>query len=183
MGPNFWGKQLSVISKKSVKEGNHCAPVHQPTKRPGFANSRRHWLLPPPSQILPLSSFRIDKRSTFLEKKRRGGVETETTMSTGEGPSSGRPRAPEIEENRNAKRCRNWIRARAGEMAAKREMPMSAGQGPSGGGVNPMPETRVLDWILSDSNEGQAAARRSMPARGQRSGRGACLTFASTSVW
>jgi hypothetical protein len=34
-----------------------------------------------------------------------------------------------------------------------------------------------------DSDEGQAAARRSVPARGQRSGWGACLTFASTSVW
>jgi hypothetical protein len=30
-------------------------------------------------------------------------------------------------------------------MAAKRETTMSAGEGPSGGGVNPMPETRVLD--------------------------------------
>jgi hypothetical protein len=83
-------------------------------------------------------------------KKRRGGVrvgvETETTMSTGEGPSSGRPRTPDIEENRNAKRCRNWIRARVGEMAAKREMMMSAGEGPCCGGVNPMPGTRVLDW-------------------------------------
>jgi hypothetical protein len=66
-------------------------------------------------------------------------------MSTSEGPSSGRPRAPEIEENRNVKRCRNWIRARAGEMAAKRETTMRAGEGPSGGGVNPMPVTRVLD--------------------------------------
>jgi hypothetical protein len=70
----------------------------------------------------------MDKRSTFLEKKRRGGVrggvETETTISTGEGPSSGRPRAPG-----NAKQCRNWIRACAGEMAAKREMAMSDGEG------------------------------------------------------
>jgi hypothetical protein len=79
----------------------------------------------------------MDKCNTFLEKKCRGGVETETTMSAGEGPSSGRPRAPGIEENRNTKRCRNWIRARAGEMAAKRETTMSAGEGPSGGGVNP----------------------------------------------
>jgi hypothetical protein len=30
---------------------------------------------------------------------------------------------------------------------------------------------------------GQADARRCVPARGQRSGRGACLMFASTSVW
>jgi hypothetical protein len=30
-------------------------------------------------------------------------------------------------------------------MAAKREMTMSVGEGPSGTGVNPMPETRVLD--------------------------------------
>jgi hypothetical protein len=73
----------------------------------------------------------MDKRSTFLEKKHRGGVEIETTMSVGEGPSSRRPRAPGIEENRNAKQCRNWIRARAGEMAAKRETTMSAGKGPS----------------------------------------------------
>jgi hypothetical protein len=87
----------------------------------------------------------MDKRSTFLEKKHIGGVETETAMSTGEGPRSRRPRATKIEENRNAKRCRNWIRTRAGEMAAKRETTMSTGEGPSGGGVNPMPETRVLD--------------------------------------
>jgi hypothetical protein len=122
-----------------------------------------------------------------LGKKRRGGVrggvETETTMSTGEGPSSGRPHAPGIEENRNAKQYRNWIRARAGEMAAKRETTMSVGEGPSGGGVNPMPETRVLDWILSDSDEGPSRARRSVPARGQRSGRGPCLMSVSTSVW
>jgi hypothetical protein len=75
-------------------------------------------------------------------------VETETTMNAGEGPSSGRPRAPGIEENRNPKRCRNRIRTRAGEMAAKREMTTSVEEGPSGSGVNPMPETRVLDWIL-----------------------------------
>jgi hypothetical protein len=30
-------------------------------------------------------------------------------------------------------------------MAAKRETTMSAGERPSGGGVNPMPETRVFD--------------------------------------
>jgi hypothetical protein len=89
----------------------------------------------------------------------RGGVETETTMSTGEGPSSGRPRTPGIEENRNAKRCRNWIRVRAGEMAAKRETTMSAREGPTGNGVNPMPETRILDWILSDSDEGPSSSK------------------------
>jgi hypothetical protein len=72
-------------------------------------------------------------------------METETTMSAGEGPSSRRPRAPGIEENWNTKRCRNWIHARAGEMAARRETTMSVGEGPSGGGVNPMPEMRVLD--------------------------------------
>jgi hypothetical protein len=88
----------------------------------------------------------MDKHNTFLEKKvqRRCG-ETEMIMSAGEGPSSRRPRAPGIEENWNAKRCRNSIRVRAGEMAAKRETTMSAEEGPSGGGVNPMPETRVLD--------------------------------------
>jgi hypothetical protein len=39
-------------------------------------------------------------------------------------------------------------------MAAKRETTMCGGEGPSGGGVNPMPEMRVLNWILSDSDEG-----------------------------
>jgi hypothetical protein len=82
----------------------------------------------------------MDKRSSFLEKKRRGCVETETTMSAGEGPSSRQPRAPRIE-----KQCHNWIRVRAGEMAAKRETTMSTREGPSGGGVNSMPELRVLD--------------------------------------
>jgi hypothetical protein len=93
-------------------------------------------------------------------------VEIETTMSVGEGPSSGRPRAPEIEENRNTKRCRNWIRARAGEMAAKRETTMSIREGPSGGGVNPMPETRVLDWILSDSGEGPSSGKEERAGEG-----------------
>jgi hypothetical protein len=106
----------------------------------------------------------------------RGAVETEKTTSAGEGPSSGRPPAPGIEENQNAKRCRNWIRAHAGEMAAKRETTMSAGEGPSGDGVNPMPETRVLDWILSDSDEGPSSSKE------KRAGEGAAK-WASTSVW
>jgi hypothetical protein len=108
----------------------------------------------------------MDKRNTFLEKKRRGGMDTETTMSAGEGPSSGRPRAPGIEENRNTKWCRNWICARAGEMTTKRETTMSAGEGPSGGGVNPMPETRVLDWILSDSDEGPSSGKEERVGEG-----------------
>jgi hypothetical protein len=44
-------------------------------------------------------------------------------------------------------------------MAAKREITMSVGEGPSGGGVNPMPETRVLHWILSDSDEGPSSGK------------------------
>jgi hypothetical protein len=93
-------------------------------------------------------------------------METETTMSAGEGPSSGRPRAPGIEESQNVKWCRNWIRARAGEMAAKRATTMSAGEGPSGGGVNPMPETRVLDWILSDYDEGPSNGKEEHAGEG-----------------
>jgi hypothetical protein len=110
-------------------------------------------------------------------------MEIETTMSASQGPSSGRPRAPEIEENWNAKRCHNCIHARADEMAAKRETTMSAREEPSGGGVNPMLETRVLDWILSDFDEGPSSGNEERAGEGQRSGRGACLTFASTSVW
>jgi hypothetical protein len=36
---------------------------------------------------------------------------------------------------------------------------MSAVEGPSGGGVNPMPETRVPDWILLDSDEGRSSGK------------------------
>jgi uncharacterized protein (DUF2235 family) len=51
-------------------------------------------------------------------------------------------------------------------MAAKREMTMSARQGPSGGGVNPMPETRVLDWILSNSDEGPSIGKEERASEG-----------------
>jgi hypothetical protein len=51
-------------------------------------------------------------------------------------------------------------------MAAKRETTMSAGEGPSGGGVNPMPETRVLDWILSDSDEGPSSDKEERASKG-----------------
>jgi hypothetical protein len=68
-------------------------------------------------------------------------------------------------------------------MAAKRETTMSAGEGPSGGGLNPMLKTRVLDWILSNSDEGPSSGKEERAGEGQRSGRGACLTFARTSVW
>jgi hypothetical protein len=53
------------------------------------------------------SYFRMDKSNIFVEKKEQRRCENRATMSAGEGPSSGRPRAPGIEENRNVKRCRN----------------------------------------------------------------------------
>jgi hypothetical protein len=51
-------------------------------------------------------------------------------------------------------------------MAAKRETTMSVGEGPSGGGVNPMPKTRVLDWILSDSDEGPSSGKEERAGEG-----------------
>jgi hypothetical protein len=51
-------------------------------------------------------------------------------------------------------------------MVAKRETTMSAREGPSGGGVNPMPETRVLDWILSDSDEGPSSGKEDRAGEG-----------------
>jgi hypothetical protein len=51
-------------------------------------------------------------------------------------------------------------------MAAKREMTMSAGEGPSGGGVNLMLEERVLDWILSDSDEGPSSGKEERAGEG-----------------
>jgi hypothetical protein len=52
-------------------------------------------------------------------------------------------------------------------MVAKREMTMSAGAGPSRSEVNPMQETWVLDWILSDSDEGPSSGKEERAARGQ----------------
>jgi hypothetical protein len=45
-------------------------------------------------------------------------------------------------------------------MAENRETTMSAREGPSSGGVNPMPVMRVLDWILSDSDEGPSSGKK-----------------------
>jgi hypothetical protein len=94
------------------------------------------------------------RRGDRDDDERRRGAKQRTT------------RAPGIEENRNTKRCRNWICARANEMAVKRETTMSAGEGPSGGAVNPMLETRVLDWILSDSDEGPNSSKEERAGEG-----------------
>jgi hypothetical protein len=51
-------------------------------------------------------------------------------------------------------------------MAAKSETMMSAREGPSGGGVNPMPETRVLDWIHSNSDEGPSSSKEERAGEG-----------------
>jgi hypothetical protein len=96
-------------------------------------------------------------------------------ISVGEGPSSGRPRAAWIEEeNQKAKRCHNWIRAHADEMAAKRKTTMSAAEVPSSGGANPKPEMRVLDWILSGFDEGQNSDKEECADEGPSSGKKEC---------
>jgi hypothetical protein len=46
------------------------------------------------------------------------------------------------------------------------ETTMSAGEGPSSDGVNPMPEMRVLDWILSDSDEGPSSGKEEHAGEG-----------------
>jgi hypothetical protein len=51
-------------------------------------------------------------------------------------------------------------------MAAKRETTMSAGEGPRGSGVNPIPDTRVLDWILSDFDEGPSSSKEERAGEG-----------------
>jgi hypothetical protein len=51
-------------------------------------------------------------------------------------------------------------------MATKRETTMSAGEGPSGSGVNPMPETRVLNWILSGFDEGPSSGKEERAGEG-----------------
>jgi hypothetical protein len=51
-------------------------------------------------------------------------------------------------------------------MAAKRETTTSAREGPCGGGVNPMPETRVRDWILSGSHEGPSSGKEERASEG-----------------
>jgi hypothetical protein len=51
-------------------------------------------------------------------------------------------------------------------MEVKRETTMSTREGPSGGGVNPMLEMRVLDWILSDSDEGPRSGKEERAGEG-----------------
>jgi hypothetical protein len=51
-------------------------------------------------------------------------------------------------------------------MAAKRGTTMSAREGPRGDGVNPMPETRVLYWILSDSDDGASSGKEDCAGAG-----------------
>jgi hypothetical protein len=67
-------------------------------------------------------------------------------------------------------------------VAAKRETTISAEEGPSGGGVNPMPETRVLDWILSDSNEGPSSGKEERASEGAAKWAVACLTTTARQV-
>jgi hypothetical protein len=43
---------------------------------------------------------------------------------------------------------------------------MSDGEEPSGSGVNPMPETWVLDWILSDFDEGPSNGKEERVSKG-----------------
>jgi hypothetical protein len=56
--------------------------------------------------------------------------------------------------------------ARAGEMAVKRETTMSAIKRSNGSGVNPMLETRVLDWILSDFDKGLSSGKEERAGEG-----------------
>jgi hypothetical protein len=44
-------------------------------------------------------------------------------------------------------------------MVTKRKTTMSVREGPSGSGVNPMPEMRILDRILSGSDEGPSSSK------------------------
>jgi hypothetical protein len=60
---------------------------------------------------------------------------------------------------------------------------MSAIEGPSVDGVNPMPEMRVLDWILSDSDEGPSSGKEERAGEGAAKWESGLPPFASTSVW
>jgi hypothetical protein len=43
---------------------------------------------------------------------------------------------------------------------------MNTGERPSGGGVKPMPGTRVLNWTLSDSDEGPSSSKEESVGKG-----------------
>jgi hypothetical protein len=132
----------------------------------------------------PPSSFRMDKRNTFIEKKaqrrreRRRGDRDDDERRRGAKQRT----TPHILPGPRRTRTRRGAANGSARVPARRETTMSARQGPSGGGVNPIPESRVLDWILSDYDEGPSSGKWSVSVRGQRSGRGAYLTFASISV-
>jgi hypothetical protein len=46
-----------------------------------------------------------------------------------------------------------------------------------------MPDMRVLDWILSNSDEGPSSGKEERAGEGAAKWARGCLTFASTSVW
>jgi hypothetical protein len=83
----------------------------------------------------------MDKHNTFLKKtqrrreRRRGDRDDDERQ---QGAKQWMIPCTWDEENQNMKWCRNMIRARAGEMAVKRETMVSTGERPSGGGVNPV---------------------------------------------
>jgi hypothetical protein len=54
--------------KKSVDEGNHCPRTSQQSD-PGLLTRVGIDYYPLHPKYLPLSSFRMDKHNTFLEKK------------------------------------------------------------------------------------------------------------------
>jgi hypothetical protein len=92
--------------------------------------------IPSPLVLSEWISTTLFLKKTQRRRERRRGDRDDDERQ--QGAKQWMTHAPGIEENQNMKWCRNMIRARAGEMAVKRETMVSTGERPSGGGVNPV---------------------------------------------
>jgi hypothetical protein len=133
---------------------------------------------------LPPSSFWMDKCSTFLEKN------PEEAWRQRRWWASARGQAVDDPVHLGSRRTGTWSGAATGSarVLAKWRQRGRRLWAPERGQA-------VVEWTQCQRRgsstrssqiptRGQAAARRSVPVGGgQQSGRGACLTFASTSVW
>jgi hypothetical protein len=135
----------------------------------------------------PPSSFRMDKRSTFLEKSTEEAWKEvwrqRRRWASARGQAADDPAHPGSRRT-GTRRCAVIGFARVlvrWQQRGRRHRALERGQA-----AVEWTQCRRRGSSTGSSRiptRGQAAARRSVQAKEQRSGWGACLKFASTSVW
>jgi hypothetical protein len=164
MGPNFRGKLLSVISKKNVKEGNHCPRTSQQSG-PGLLTRVSIDYYPLHPKYCPFLfsewtsatlSLKKSAEEAWRQRQRWARVRGQAAddpahqgsrrTGTRSGAATGFARVPARWQRRGRRR---WVPER-GQAAVEWTQP----------------ETRVLDWILSDSDEGPSSGKEERVGEG-----------------